>query len=238
MIGQSRALYKYGIDITNATLQTYAYKYGIEKAVSEMSQAEKQQLRLLAILDQSKVSWGDLANTINSPSNMIRQFTNNVKESGMVLGQLFIPVLQKVLPVINGVVIAIKRLLVSVANLLGIKIDFSSFGQGVSGYNEDLEDTADALDKVGTSAKKAKSYTLGIDELNIGDTNSGSSGSSSAGGAGIDLTKEIMDATAEYEKVWQEAFDKMQNTAMGWADKVSKVFKPVKDIIEDLAYAF
>lgn len=238
LIGQSRALYKYGIDITNATLQTYAYKYGIEKAVSEMSQAEKQQLRLLAILDQSKVSWGDLANTINSPSNMIRQFTNNVKEAGMVLGQLFIPVLQKVLPVINGVVIAIKRLLVSVANLLGIKIDFSSFGQGVSGYNEDLEDTADALDKVGKSAKKAKSYTLGIDELNIIDPNSGSSGSSSAGGAGIDLTKEIMDATAEYEKVWQEAFDKMQNTAMGWADKVSKVFKPVKDIIEDLSYAF
>lgn len=238
LIGQSRALYKYGIDITNATLQTYAYRYGIEKAVSEMSQAEKQQLRLLAILDQSKVSWGDLANTINSPSNMIRQFTNNVKEAGMVLGQLFIPVLQKVLPVINGVVIAIKRLLVSVASLLGIKIDFSAFGQGVSGYNENLEDTADALDKVGKSAKKAKSYTLGIDELNIGDTNSGSSGSSSGGGAGIDLTKEIMDATAEYEKVWQEAFDKMQNTAMGWADKVSKVFKPVKDIIEDLAYAF
>lgn len=156
LIGQSRALYKYGIDITNATLQTYAYRYGIEKAVSEMSQAEKQQLRLLAILDQSKVSWGDLANTINSPSNMIRQFTNNVKEAGMVLGQLFIPVLQKVLPVINGVVIAIKRLLVSVANLLGIKIDFSSFGQGVSGYNEELEGTADALDKVGTSAKMLK----------------------------------------------------------------------------------
>lgn len=238
LIGQSRALYKYGIDITNATLQTYAYKYGIEKAVSEMSQAEKQQLRLLAILDQSKVSWGDLANTINSPSNMIRQFTNNVKEAGMVLGQLFIPVLQKVLPVINGVVIAIKRLLVSVASLLGIKIDFSAFGQGVSGYNENLEDTADALDKVGKSAKKAKSYTLGIDELNIIDPNSGSSGSSPAGGAGIDLTKEIMDATAEYEKVWQEAFDKMKNTAMGWADKVSKVFKPVKDIIEDLSYAF
>ena len=238
LIGQSRALYKYGIDITNATLQTYAYRYGIEKAVSEMSQAEKQQLRLLAILDQSKVSWGDLANTINSPSNMIRQFTNNVKEAGMVLGQLFIPVLQKVLPVINGVVIAIKRLLVSVASLLGIKIDFSAFGQGVSGYNEDLEDTADALDKVGKSAKKAKSYTLGIDELNIIDPNRGSSGSSSGGGAGIDLTKEIMDATAEYEKVWQEAFDKMQNTAMGWADKVSKVFKPVKDIIEDLSYAF
>lgn len=238
LIGQSRALYKYGIDITNATLQTYAYRYGIEKAVSEMSQAEKQQLRLLAILDQSKVSWGDLANTINSPSNMIRQFTNNVKEAGMVLGQLFIPVLQKVLPVINGVVIAIKRLLVSVANLLGIKIDFSSFGQGVSGYNEELEDTADALDKVGTSAKNAKSGVREFDKLKVISTPKSSGSGSGAGGTGIDLTKEIMDATAEYEKVWQEAFDKMQNTAMGWADKVSKVFKPVKDIIEDLSYAF
>ena len=234
LIGQSRALYKYGIDITNATLQTYAYKYGIEKAVSEMSQAEKQQLRLLAILDQSKVSWGDLANTINSPSNMIRQFTNNVKEAGMVLGQLFIPVLQKVLPVINGVVIAIKRLLVSVANLLGIKIDFSSFGQGVSGYNEDLEDTADALDKVGTSAKNAQSGIRAFDKLKIISTPKSSGSGSGAGGAGIDLTKEIMDATAEYEKVWQEAFDKMQNTAMGWADKIEKLLEPVKKLFKDL----
>jgi len=234
LIGQSRALYKYGIDITNATLQTYAYKYGIEKAVSEMSQAEKQQLRLLAILDQSKVSWGDLANTINSPSNMIRQFTNNVKEAGMVLGQLFIPVLQKVLPVINGVVIAIKRLLVSVANLLGIKIDFSSFGQGVSGYNEELEDTADALDKVGTSAKNAQSGIRAFDKLKVISMPKSSGSGSGAGGAGIDLTKEIMDATAEYEKVWQEAFDKMQNTALGWADKIEKLLEPVKKLFKDL----
>lgn len=234
LIGQSRALYKYGIDITNATLQTYAYKYGIEKAVSEMSQAEKQQLRLLAILDQSKVSWGDLANTINSPSNMIRQFTNNVKEAGMVLGQLFIPVLQKVLPVINGVVIAIKRLLVSVANLLGIKIDFSSFGQGVSGYNEELEGTADALDKVGTSAKNAQSGIRAFDKLKVISMPKSSGSGSGAGGAGIDLTKEIMDATAEYEKVWQEAFDKMQNTALGWADKIEKLLEPVKKLFKDL----
>lgn len=234
LIGQSRALYKYGIDITNATLQTYAYKYGIEKAVSEMSQAEKQQLRFLAILDQSRVSWGDLANTINTPNNMIRQFTNNVKEAGMVLGQLFIPVLQKVLPVINGVVIAIKRLLVSLANLLGIKIDFSSFNQNVSGYNEDLEDTADALDKVGKSAKNAQSGIRAFDKLKVISTPKSSGSGSGAGGAGIDLTKEIMDATAEYEKVWQEAFDKMQNTALGWADKIEKLLDPVKKLFKDL----
>ena len=76
----------------------YAYELGLSKAVSEMTQAEKQQLRMIAILDQSRVSWGDLANTLESPSNLMRQFKNNLKETGMVLGQLFLPILQKVLP--------------------------------------------------------------------------------------------------------------------------------------------
>lgn len=71
LIGQSRALYKYGIDITNATLQTYAYKLGLSKAVSEMTQAEKMQLRMIAILEQSKISWGDLANR-RKKSNIIQ----------------------------------------------------------------------------------------------------------------------------------------------------------------------
>lgn len=70
LIGQSRALYKYGIDITNATLATYAYNLGISKSVSEMTQMEKQQLRVLAILDQSKVSWGDLANRRKKVNDM------------------------------------------------------------------------------------------------------------------------------------------------------------------------
>lgn len=70
LIGQSRALYRYGIDITNATLQTKAYELGIEKAVSEMTQAEKMQLRMLAILEQSKVSWGDLANRRKKVDNL------------------------------------------------------------------------------------------------------------------------------------------------------------------------
>lgn len=43
-----------------------------------------------------------------------------------------------------------------------------------------------------------------------------------------------MDATAEYEKVWQEAFDKMQNTALGWADKIEKLLEPVKKLFKDL----
>ena len=227
LIGQSRALYKYGIDITNATLATYAYNLGISKSVSEMTQMEKQQLRVLAILDQSKVSWGDLANTINSPSNMLRQFSNNMKEVGMVAGQLFIPILSKVMPVVNGVTIVIKRLLVNLASLMGVKIDFESFGQ--SGYkdtSDGLEDISDGYKDVADSAKKATLSLMGFDEINkLQDDTSSSKGSSGGGGSSIDLTDNITKAAAEYEAAWNKAFADMENSAIAWADKIEKAIK-------------
>lgn len=227
LIGQSRALYKYGIDITNATLATYAYNLGISKSVSEMTQMEKQQLRVLAILDQSKVSWGDLANTINSPSNMLRQFSNNMKEVGMVAGQLFIPILSKVMPIVNGVTIAIKRLLVNLASLMGVKIDFESFGQ--SGYkdtSDGLEDISNGYQDVADSAKKATLSLMGFDEINkLQDDTSSSKGSSGGGGSSIDLTDDIAKAAAEYEAAWNKAFANMENSATEWADRIEKAIK-------------
>lgn len=237
LIGQSRALYKYGIDITNATLATYAYNLGISKSVSEMTQMEKQQLRVLAILDQSKVSWGDLANTINSPSNMLRQFSNNMKEVGMVAGQLFIPILSKVMPVVNGVTIAIKRLLVNLASLMGVKIDFESFGQ--SGYkdtSDGLEDISDGYQDVADSAKKATLSLMGFDEINkLQDDTSSSKSSSGGGGSSIDLTDDIAKAAADYEAAWNKAFANMENSAIAWADKIEKALEPVRKIFKDFA---
>lgn len=236
LIGQSRALYKYGIDITNATLQTYAYNLGITKSVSEMGQMEKQQLRVLSILQQSKVSWGDLANTINSPSNMIRQFNTNIKETGMVLGQIFIPVLQKVMPVANGVTIAIKRMLVSFATLMGVKIDFDAFGQnGYQGTTDGLEDMADSYDDVADAAKNAQKGVRGFDELNNISTGTSTSKGSAGTGDTIDLTDEIVKATEEYEKVWNDAFDKMENKAEAWADRIVSALSPVKKIFKDFS---
>lgn len=232
LIGQSRALYKYGIDITNATLQTYAYELGLEKAVSEMTQAEKMQLRMIAILDQSKVSWGDLANTINSPSNMIRQFKNNLKEAGMILGQLFIPLLQKVLPVVNGVTIAIKRLLVNIAGFLGIELDLSSFGKGGVDLDETYGDLSDSLDDVSESAEKAKAGLRGFDELK---TISTPKGSGAGIGDTIDLTDEILKATSEYEKAWEDAYNQMENKAEQFANAVAKYFKPVEKLFKDIS---
>lgn len=234
LIGQSRALYKYGIDITNATLQTYAYNLGLSKSVSEMTQAEKMQLRMIAILDQSKVSWGDLANTINSPSNMIRQFTNNLKETGMVLGQLFIPVFQKVLPVINGATIALKRLLVNIAGFLGVEIDLDSFGQGYTDMEDDVDGTTDSYEDATKAVEEYKNQLLGFDEVNKLSEPTDVSDSTGALQDTIDLTDEIIAATEKYEKVWNAAYEQMENKAQEFADYLYSFFKPFEMIAVDI----
>ena len=168
---------------------------------------------------------------------MLRQFSNNMKEVGMVAGQLFIPILSKVMPVVNGVTIVIKRLLVNLASLMGVKIDFESFGQ--SGYkdtSDGLEDISDGYKDVADSAKKATLSLMGFDEINkLQDDTSSSKGSSGGGGSTIDLTDDIAKAAAEYEAAWNKAFANMENSAVAWADRIDKALEPVKKIFQDFA---
>ena len=230
LIGQSRALYKYGIDITNATLQTKAYQLGLTKAVSEMTQMEKQQLRVISILEQSKVSWGDLANTINSPSNLIRIFKNNLKETGMVFGQLFIPMLSKAMPVLNGLTIAFKRLLVDIAGFMGVELDLDAFGQGYNELEDETGSLGDSYDELAESIKSAKAQLLGFDEVNKLQDSTDVGG---IDGDSIDLTDEILNATKEYQKAWQEAFDKMEANSNKWADRIEKSLSRIGEVFED-----
>lgn len=233
LIGMSRAMYKYGVDITNASLQTYAYRLGLSKTVSELTQGEKAQLRLIAILDQSKVAFGDLANTINSPSNQLRQLSNNFREISMVIGQLFIPLLSKILPVINGIAIAIKRAVTAFAGFLGVKIDFGSFGTGWSDISTGIDDTTESLDNATGSAKKLNKQLRAFDELKTINlkTDTGSSGAGGAGG-GLDLTDDILAAVKDYEDAWNKALEDAENKAETWADEIGavakRVFNPLK----------
>ena len=94
LIGQSRALYKYGIDITQAGLQQTAYAHGLDVTVKNLSQASKMQLRLLTILGQSKVAYGDLARTINQPANQLRMLQAGFKNLARTVGQIFLPIVQ------------------------------------------------------------------------------------------------------------------------------------------------
>lgn len=231
LIGQSRALYKYGIDITNATLKEYALENGITKAVSAMSQSEKMQLRLVAILDQSKVAWGDMANTVNSVSNQYRIFNQNVSNLSRVMGSLFLPIISKVLPYVNALLISLRQMF----TLLGFKIfgdnwlkdTLDGISSGYSGGDivDGLEDIEDAADGATKSAKKLKQAVMGFDELNIINPNTSSGGSGSGGGGGVDLTDAIEAALGDYESIWNKAFADAENKAVTLANRIMAFVK-------------
>lgn len=244
LIGQSRALYQYGIDITNATLQQYAYDLGLSKSVRAMSQAEKMQLRMIAILDQSKVAWGDQANTLGSVANQYRILKQQISNLARTLGNLFLPIVKTVLPVINGLVIAINRLF----TILGFKLhgnnwlkdlqDGTSKGFGNTGLDEvgdSADDASDALDDANKSAKELKGSLAGFDKLNVisnpsDGSGSGSNSESSAGA--VDLSGAISGALADYQSVWDKAFEDAENKAQEYADKIGQIFKQIWNAIE------
>ena len=74
LVGQSETVYKYGIDVTEASLKTEALAEGITKSVRNMSQGEKMALRYNVMLKSTGLAQGDFAKTIASPANQFKIF--------------------------------------------------------------------------------------------------------------------------------------------------------------------
>lgn len=188
--GELEPLRRLGYDLSVARLQEEALALGIEKKVSAMTQAEKSQLRYYAIMTQVTTAQGDMARTLNAPANQLRVLQAQVTQCARAIGNLFIPMLNAILPPGIAVVKVLRSLIVTIAGLFGINADrfgdmFSDVSSSVGSTASGLEDVSDGLGNATKAAKKLKNAMLGIDELNIISPNDDSSGSGSGSGAGI-----------------------------------------------------
>ena len=239
LVGQTKALYKYGIDITNANLQQLAYTLGVEKSVQAMTQAEKMQLRVISILQQSKVAWGDQANTVSTYANQSRILTEQLKNTGMQIGAILLPIAQKVLIFFNAVLIAFRNIIQGIMSFFGFKWSnvLDGISDGYSALSEDMEDLDTGVESVGTSldnanssAKELKKTLLGFDEINALNDNGttgtlGGIGGGGVGGSDLDLSDALKDATEDYFKVWENAYKNANNMAQKLAEKMQTVLK-------------
>lgn len=248
LAGETEAVRQLGVDVTEATLQQTAYKYGIDQTVGSMDRATKIQLTLLSVLDQSRIAWGDLAKTIQSPSNQLRVIQANITNLARAIGNIFLPVITKVLPYINAFIIALQRLFQWIGSLLGVETGSFSDSIGgaddaIGGFVDDIDDAASGLDDANTNAKKLKKTVLSFDELNQLNDNdiNTSAGGGGGGGTGIggssQLDSAISDLLSEYEKVWNDAFNSMSVRSEELADKISSAFQKIYDKIEPLRIA-
>lgn len=239
--GMSRALDKYGINIRVANLQQELYNLGIDATVSSLSQSDKAILRTITILNSSKYAWADLASTINQPANQVRMLKSNFEALGRSIGTLFLPIVAKVLPYINGLVMALERAFSWLAKLLGIKL--SDYVSSTGKASVDMGDIADStdnaasgLDNANDNAKKLQKTlsVLSFDELNQLNDNktsssSGSSGSGALGSAHMpELDAAFDKALSDYQKAWGQAFANVENKAQTVSDKIIKAFKQIR----------
>ena len=236
LVGMSRAVDKFGINIRASAMNEKLMQLGIQATVKDLSQADKALLRTIMILDASKYAWGDLADTLDTPANQIRMLTANLHKLATMFGSLFLPILKKVLPYINALVIALQRLMQTLMNVFGIDLSemLPKGGAGasdaLSDVLDDAEGTGDALEDAADEAKKLKNNLLGIDELNILNDNSDALTVDDLTADSL-LDQAFIDAISEYQKAWDEAFKKLQNKAQEIADKIvewaKKVWKPI-----------
>ncbi len=99
--GETEPLKQLGILIDENTVKTYAYKNGIAQVGQELTEAQKVAARYGAILQQTSKAQGDLARTIDSPANQLRILRSRLEETAVKFGQLFIPVIGKVVSAFN-----------------------------------------------------------------------------------------------------------------------------------------
>ncbi len=203
--GELEPLRRLGFDLSYARLQQIAYNNGINQSVQEMSQAEKSQLRYIAIMTQVTHAQGDMARTIYMPANAMRVLRQQVALLSRAFGAMLIPAMQRILPVAVTVVQGLVKVFSAIARLFGYKppkLDVKNYAAAAGAAGKAAESTSNlgkaakgAGKKVRGLSKALKKYSrqlLGFDKINNLTTNKktkspkgGGGGGGGVGGGGI-----------------------------------------------------
>lgn len=183
-----------GGDITMATLQQTLDTLGIDRYIGNLSYAEKRLITIVSLTQQLSEATNDFGRTIESPANQTRVLSEQWEKFTRSLGNLFLPLLGKILPYLNAILMTLTEIINIFASLLGFNLgDYDYF----AGTVDSVLDLEESLNGASASAEKLKSGLRGFDKLNVITTPS-SGGASAGASSGID--PDILDA-------FNDAFD-------------------------------
>lgn len=220
--GELEPLRRLGYDLSVARLEQERLNLGIDKSVSSMTQAEKSQLRYYAMMTQVTQVQGDMARTLEQPANMLRVLKAQFEQCARAIGNLFIPILVKVLPFAIAVANALREIITAIAGLFGVTLQAPDWGDSFGGATAGSGAIADNMDSAAGSAKELKKYLAGFDELNVlPDQNQGGGSGGSAGGGGGDLGIEL------------PGYDFLKNAVGNKIDEWKKKLEPLVNFVKD-----
>ena len=219
--GELEPLRRLGYDLSVARLEQERLNLGIDKSVSSMTQAEKSQLRYYAMMTQVTQVQGDMARTLENPANMLRVLRAELEQAARAVGNIFIPILTKVLPIAIAVASALQEIIAAIAALFGVTVKSPKWGDAIGSASAGSGAIADNMDSAAGSAKELKRYLAGFDELNVlPDQNQGGSGSG-AGAGGGDLGLNL------------PGYDFLKNAVTTQIDEWKKKLEPLVSFVKD-----
>lgn len=221
--GELEPLRRLGYDLSVARLQEEALALGINKKVSAMNQAEKSQLRYYAMMTQVTEVQGDMGRTLEQPANMLRVLRAQFEQVGRAIGNIFIPVLTKVLPIAIAVADALRQIINAIAGLFGVTLNTPDWNNSIGSATSGTEDIADNMDSAAESAKELKRYLAPFDELNVLPDQNKSSGSGSGTGLG--------DVGSGDLGIELPGYDFLKNAVTNQIDELKKKLQPAVDWI-------
>ena len=223
--GQIRPVRDLGYDLSQARLETIALSLGIDKNVKSMTQAEKSQLRYIALLTQLKQVQGDLARTLDSPTNQMRILNAQLEQMYRAIGLTLLPILNKVLPYLNAVLRVIKMIATEIAALFGYTLPTITEESTLASVGVDVEDLEDDLEDATGAAEKLKNTLASFDQINLITSKSGGSGS------GASVVSELSNLDLDLP-TYDFLGDATENKAQQIAEGMMKKLRPLVDFIE------
>lgn len=206
LAGQVESLRQIGIDVSESSLETVLNQLGIDRSVQELSYAEKEIARYIAIVQQGGQAQGDFARTMDSSANQIRIFQNQLAELKQVAGAFIMNTFGNILVYVNAIIMVIKEILKSFASLFGY--DLESGGTDLS-ESTGIGDLNNGLDSAVGTAKQLKKQLMGFDEINniTPQTNSGGGGGS---GSSIGIDDRLLNSLKEWDNQMDSISGKAQ----------------------------
>lgn len=235
LAGQTRPIRSVtGADITQNTLQSTLDQLGIDRAINQLSFAEKRLVIIISLTQQLQKATNDMGKTIENPANQMRVLNEQWERLTRAVGDVFLPILAKVLPYLNAILMVLTEIIniiaQFIAKLFNFNMDDFDFLSGVADSALDLEE---GLDGANASAQKLKQGLRGFDKLNVITTPSASAGSVGAGG----IDQSILDAYNKSFETYQKRLanikmraTEIRDAMMEWLGFIKIIDKETGDI--------
>ena len=228
-----------GFDVSETSIFQVYKELGGTKTMRQLTQLEKRLLRIIAVQQQMQATGavGDYAKTIETFSNQLRIFKEQVIELGSTWGKIFLVKLKPVLVYLNAIILSINAIGDEISKTIDLTGDFK-LDEEFASMSTDVDSVSDSVDEL-----ESKLTQLSLDQLNVLGS------STTSNNLGID--EKILNAVQTYKSNLDKISFKAQEISrkiLQWlgytynengelqktGDRLSNIFTGVKVLIASI----